>query len=92
MSLSDDLAAQAAEEREARERRTAAAHAFAELARTGAPMPRAFVERLVASRDRRVDGTQMTSREHHKPARATTNHADGITQTTTPLETTREDY
>lgn len=87
MSTADDLAALENEKRAARERRTAAAHAFADMARHGTGNPsRAVVEALIRGRDERRDGTQMTIRDTTPaPRTTTTNHADDITSNYAPL-------
>jgi hypothetical protein len=87
MTRLDDLANQAEEARTNRERRTAVAHAFADLARGGSGTPsRAVVDALIRSRDQRLDGTQMTTRDTTPVSRPTaTNHANDITSNYAPL-------
>lgn len=88
----DDLAAAGTDDRENKERRVAIAAAVAGYVRTGGVMPPALLARALAAREKRIDGTQMTTHEHETTRKPTTNHADGVTSSLLPLETNREDY
>ena len=86
MSLTDHLAGDAEQDRAARERRTAVAHALRDLTRNGsAAAPHSVAERLTARRD----GTSITA-DPDRPnlaTRAGTNHADWITHASRSVET-----
>ena len=90
MTRSDDLAAEAAEERTGREHRTAAVAAFREMVRNGASPTSAALARF---QQRRVDGSIATLRDPgSRESAGTTNHADSITSSYLPLESNREDH
>ena len=86
MTRSDDLANEAESQRGKQEHRVAAAHAVRDLIRTGGAPPARIVEALIRRGEKRLDGTQITTRDTTpEKRRTTTNHADGITSGYAPL-------
>lgn len=90
MSRIHELGEHADNERDRRERRTAATAAIRQLARHGTGTP---PDAVIASLQERRDGTQIstTQRESIRNVAGQTNLADDITHASTPLSGRNED-